>query len=152
MVAELTGCRELNELLPELQATMPAEAYSRLKRELIVEMADIAARLHSASVFHKDLYLCHFFLDRNLKSSPGRRLTLIDLHRLAEHRILGFRWRWKDLGQLLYSTFGIDGIDDRDRLRFWRHYRKLTALPLADWQKRRVIEKAARYRKHNGDA
>ncbi|MDB5349750.1 MAG: rfaP 1 [Planctomycetota bacterium] len=149
MVAELTGCRELNEVWPGLRATMTEDAFARLKRELIVEMAGIAARLHAASVFHKDLYLCHFFLDTTLQSPLGGRLTLIDLHRLAEHRLLGFRWRWKDLGQLLYSSYEVAGIDDRDRLRFWRHYREATALPFAGWQMRRVIAKAERYRKHN---
>jgi heptose I phosphotransferase len=150
MIAELTGCRELNEILPDLSGTMAPDDFARLKRELVAEMARIAARLHGAKVYHKDLYLCHFFLDVSGQSATGDRLTLIDLHRLAEHRITGFRWRWKDLGQLLYSTFDVPGIDDRDRHRFWLHYRKATGLPFARWQRRRVIAKAARYRSHNG--
>lgn len=148
MVAELDGARELNEVLPQLQRTMNPDAFSRLKRELIVEMADIASRLHGANAFHKDFYLCHFFLDSAIPA-PGRRLTLIDLHRLARHRLTGFRWRWKDLGQLLYSTFDVDGIDDRDRARFWLHYRRNTRPRFARWQRRRVVAKADLYRKHN---
>ncbi len=150
MVAELTGSRELNEALPGLFASMSSDDFARLKRELIVEMATISARLHRGRVYHKDLYLCHFFLAMSLPE-PGSRLTLIDLHRLAEHRLTGFRWRWKDLAQLLYSTIGVDGIDDRDRLRFWMHYRRETALPFPRWQRRRVMAKAARYAKHNGE-
>ena len=50
--------------------------------------------------------------------------SLIDLHRLGEHRSWPDRWRWKDLGQLLFSTDGVAGIDDRDVLRFWKHYRQ----------------------------
>ena len=149
MVAELAGSRELNEVLPGLYQTMAAEDFARLKRELIAEMAGIAARLHRAHAYHKDLYLCHFFLDSTTQE-PGRRLTLIDLHRLAEHRLTGFRWRWKDLAQLLYSTLGVEGIDDRDRLRFWKHYRRATRLPLARWQRTRVVAKCERYTKHNG--
>ncbi len=149
MIAELRGCRELNEILPEIAATTPPEDFSRFKREAIAEMARIVARLHNARTFHKDLYLCHFFLDFSPTAQRGSRFTLIDLHRLAEHRITAFRWRWKDLGQLLYSTFGVEGIDDRDRLRFWLAYRKATKLPLARWQRLRVIGKAARYDRHN---
>lgn len=151
MVAELSGSRELNEVLPGLSESMPPDEFARLKRELIAEMAEISARLHKGRVYHKDLYLCHFFLDMSIPEK-GRRLTVIDLHRLAEHRLTGFRWRWKDLGQLLYSTFGVDGVDDRDRLRFWMHYRKATRLPFARWQRKCVIAKADRYAKHNGGA
>ena len=54
--------------------------------------------------------------------------------------------RWKDLGQLLYSTEGVAGIDDRDRLRFWSSYRRALALPRHRWHLRMVQLKAARYR------
>lgn len=149
MVAELTGCRELNELLPDLKSALSDEEFARLKRELIVEMAEITARLHRASMFHKDLYLCHFFLGESLQERPGNRLTLIDLHRLARHPLTGVRWRWKDLGQLLYSTDALACIDDRDRLRFWMHYRKRMSLRHPEAERRAVIAKAGRYRRHN---
>ena len=74
--------------------------------------------------------------------SSGRprpiRIVLIDLHRLKVHRLWPDWWRWKDLGQLLFSTYGVAGIDDRDRLRFWRSYRKRLRLPFARWQGRLV--------------
>jgi heptose I phosphotransferase len=147
MVAELVGQRELNEVLPGLADRLPAGEFARLKRSLILEMAGIAARLHNARVFHKDFYLCHFFLDPD--ASPGRRLTVIDLHRLGRHRLTSPRWRWKDLGQLLYSTLGVAGIDDRDRLRFWMHYRRGAALRWPRWQLRAIRLKAERYLAHN---
>jgi heptose I phosphotransferase len=50
---------------------------------------------------------------------------------------------------LLYSTIGMDGIDDRDRLRFWMHYRKRTGLKRPDAERRAVIAKAGRYLRHN---
>jgi len=149
MVAELTGCRELNELLPGLKERLHEDQFNRLKRELIVEMAEITARLHRRALFHKDLYLCHFFFDESATGHAGKRLTLIDLHRLARHRWTAFRWRWKDLGQLLYSTFGIDGIDDRDRLRFWMHYRRRMPLKHPETERRAVLAKAGRYLQHN---
>jgi heptose I phosphotransferase len=148
MVAELVGCEALNEILPRLRERMSSDGFARLKRELVIEMAGITAKLHSAQVFHKDLYLCHFFLDPSLRASRGR-LSLIDLHRLGEHRWTAPRWRWKDLGQLLFSTYDVSGIDDRDRLRFWRHYRKTAPLRFPRFQAQRIRAKAGRYVAHN---
>ncbi len=149
MVAELVGHAPLHEAIPELAATLDPARFGRLKRALVIEMAGVAAKLHAAHAFHKDLYLCHFFLDRSPGSIDGRRLCLIDLHRLAVHRWTAPRWRWKDLGQLLYSTHGVPGIDDRDRLRFWKHYRGRSPIFLPSVQLRLVKAKAARYLAHN---
>jgi lipopolysaccharide kinase (Kdo/WaaP) family protein len=149
MVEELVGCLELNEALPDLKRSLDPQRFAALKRELASEMARIASTLHLARVFHKDFYLCHFFLDMSEVDRSGCRLILIDFHRLGKHRLWGARWRWKDLAQLLYSTFGVEGIDDRDRLRFWKHYRRLTGQRLAKWQLRVVRFKAGRYFAHN---
>lgn len=149
LVAELTGCEALNEVLPGLAESLEPATFAALKRALIVEMADITAMLHQAKAFHKDLYLCHFYLDLSRLSASGPKLALIDLHRMAEHRWYPDRWRWKDLGQLLYSTHGVAGIDDRDRLRFWAHYRRRLALRRPRWHRRMVQLKAARYLAHN---
>jgi heptose I phosphotransferase len=150
MVAELTGCEEGHLAVPELHRRLDPAAFARLKRELTVELAGIVARLHGASLFHKDLYLCHVFLDPALPDPAGRRLTLIDLHRLGRHRLTAPRWRWKDLGGLLFSTYGVAGIDGRDRLRFWKHYRRAMGLRFPEAERRAVVAKAARYARHNG--
>jgi hypothetical protein len=154
MVAELTGCEELNVALPRLAAELDQATFGALKRRVIAEMARISASLHQARVFHKDLYLCHFYLDcERLRRDPlDARLIVIDLHRLGEHRLWPDRWRWKDLGQLLYSTEGVAGIDDRDILRFWKYYRRQVAIRLPRWQARMIRMKAARYLGHNRPA
>lgn len=149
MVAELIGHTPLHEALPELAVALDPPTFARLKRTIVAEMAEVAAKLHAAHAFHKDLYLCHFFLDRRPDPAPDRRLCLIDLHRLAVHRWTAIRWRWKDLGQLLYSTHGVDGIDDRDRLRFWKHYRRRSRMHWPKAQARIIRAKAARYLAHN---
>jgi heptose I phosphotransferase len=146
MVEELTGSLPLHEAIPWLAARRGPAEFGKMKRALAREVAGIAATLHNAGVFHKDLYLCHFFLD---VSRPGGGLALIDLHRLARHRVWADRWRWKDLGQLLFSTHGVAGLTSRDALRFWAHYRRLTALRRPRWHARMVIWKAARYLRHN---
>jgi len=150
-VAELTESRELNEALPELKRSLNAEAFEALKRRIIREMARISATMHNAGVFHKDLYLCHFFLNLSKIDRDPRdvELTLIDLHRLGEHRFWADRWRWKDLGQLLFSIEGVPGATLRDALRFWKHYRNLTDLRRPGWQARMIRLKAARYSSHN---
>lgn len=63
MVAELTGCEALHEALPKLAARLDPREFAAFKRRVIAEMARITATLHAARQFHKDLYLCHFFLD-----------------------------------------------------------------------------------------
>jgi heptose I phosphotransferase len=151
LVAELTGCQELNVAIPELAAELEPACFERVKRRIINEMARITATLHRARIFHKDLYLCHFYLDRDrLRANPTDvRLVLIDLHRLGEHRLWPDRWRWKDLGQLCFSTWGVSGITERDIARFWWHYRRQVGLPWARWQARMVRMKASRYLDHN---
>jgi heptose I phosphotransferase len=151
MIAELTGCEAVNELLPRLAAELDPQAFLTLKRRLIVRMARITATLHAARAFHKDLYLCHFFLDTDHLGFDGcpLRLSLIDLHRLTVHKTWPDWWRWKDLGQLLFSTYGVDGITDRDRLRFWRIYRRKVGIGRPRWHERMVRIRAARYLEHN---
>jgi heptose I phosphotransferase len=151
MVAELTGSQELNIAIPLLARELKPTAFATLKRRLIAEMARTIATLHAACVFHKDLYLCHIYLDveRSKHDPADVRLVLIDLHRLAEHRLWPDRWRWKDLGQLLYSTKGVAGIDERDISRFWKHYRRRVRLHWPRWQARMVQNKAAAYLVHN---
>jgi heptose I phosphotransferase len=146
IIEELTGSLPLHEAIPWLAARQGTVEFEAMKRGLAREVARIAATLHNAGVFHKDLYLCHFFLD---VSRPGGGLTLIDLHRLARHRLWAGRWRRKDLGQLLFSTEGVAGLTRRDALRFWAHYRRLTGLRRPRWQARMVMWKAARYSRHN---
>jgi heptose I phosphotransferase len=151
MLAELSGCEEVNQALPRLASQLDAHAFLVLKRRLVGEMARITATLHAARAFHKDLYLCHFFLDHDRLGLDGRpfRLSLIDLHRLAEHKIWPNWWRWKDLGQLLFSTYGVSGITDRDRLRFWTIYRRRVGIRRQRWHARMVRLRAARYQEHN---
>jgi heptose I phosphotransferase len=151
MLAELTGRQAVNELLPLWADRIDPAQFAALKRRLIVEMARITATLHTARVFHKDLYLCHFFVDPDSGCvAAGRpRVTLIDLHRLREHRLWPDWWRWKDLGQLLFSTYGVKGITDRDRRRFWKHYCRQAGVRRRWRHERMMVLRAARYRQHN---
>jgi heptose I phosphotransferase len=151
MVAELSGCSPLNESLPELKGRLDARAFATLKRQVIAEMARITATLHAARVFHKDLYLCHFFHSAITEQSGTipPRVVLIDLHRLEKHRFCSDWWRWKDLGQLLFSTDEVAGITPVDRLRFWKLYCRRLGIKWPGWHAQMVRLRAARYREHN---
>lgn len=146
MVEELTGFLPLHEAIPEMSRRLEPEAFDRWKRRLITAMAALTARLHGAKTFHKDLYLCHYYIDCERADSP---LYLIDLHRLATHRVSSAWWRWKDLAQLLFSTVDVEGINESDCLRFWAFYRRQMQLHAPRWELRMIRARAARYLSHN---
>jgi heptose I phosphotransferase len=155
-VEELAGMVPLNEAIPIALARLPAAAFARWKLGLIAEMARLARELHRRRAFHKDLYLCHFYLpaadcDREVSDFRGR-VHMIDFHRLGRHRLGWAYFVVKDLAQLLYSTDGVAGITARDRVRFWRLYRAgewggVTTPP--GWLGAVVMVKWRRYRRHN---
>jgi heptose I phosphotransferase len=156
MVADLVDSQPLHEAIPALRFQLDPVTFGAWKRAVIGAVAAITATLHRACLFHKDFYLCHFFVDtqRSERAAAGTTpgalgLTLIDLHRLGHHPLRAGRWRRKDLGQLLFSTYGVAGIDDRDRLRFWIHYRRAAGLQRPRGQVRSIVFKAARYQAHN---
>ena len=119
---------------------------------MAAELARLTNILHRQKHFHKDLYLCHFYIPESFtRTMPAwtDQVFMIDFHRLGAHPWTWPVWQVKDLAELLYSS-EIDGVGARDRLRFWRHYLKkqppgnttglLRMLILAKWR---------RYRAHN---
>lgn len=153
-VEELAGMVPLSEAIPLAALRQDATAFRRWKRALVAEMARLTRMLHDRRCFHKDLYLCHFFIAReDTRGVPAEgwrgRVHLIDLHRLAHHPRNWRVWQTKDLAQLLYSS-EIVGVDARDRLAFWRAYHGVAASqPRASWLRRFVLFKWRRYRHHN---
>ncbi len=154
-VEELTGMLALHEAIPLAYRRLAPEVFAIWKRGLIREIARLSRELHRQRLFHKDLYLCHFYIaEADTHSIPTEwraRVTMIDFHRLGRHRL---GWQWyvsKDLAQLLYSS-DEPGIDAKDRLRFWKFYRAGdwgTAARPPSRLRRVVIWKWRRYRRHN---
>jgi heptose I phosphotransferase len=110
--------------VPAAAARFDAKTFRRWKHGLTHEMARLTRELHRRRRFHKDLYLCHFYIhEADTESEPAwwGRVRLIDLHRLGHHPWTWPWWTMKDLAQLLYSS-EVSGVDVRDRLRFWRAY------------------------------
>jgi hypothetical protein len=153
-VEELHGMLPLHEAVPLASRALDARTFARWKRGLTAELARLARELHRRKVFHKDLYFCHFYIPesftRAIPASWTNNVWMIDLHRLARHRVAAAWWQVKDLAQLMFSS-EVAGVTARDRLRFWKLYRKswpnekcprAWLLPLVRW-------KWQLYRRHN---
>ena len=135
MIQEIPDATSLEEKLPPCLTDF-SPAMARRRRAFIRQVADFVRRFHGTGCRHRDLYICHLFLDKNEK------LHLIDLHRVFKPALLGQRFRIKDIAQLYYSAPG-RFISRADRLRFYLHYRQKNKLTL--WDKyfiKQVIRKA----------
>jgi heptose I phosphotransferase len=150
-VKELAGMVPLHRAIPTAATRLDASSFRRWKRGLAEEMAAVARAFHCRRRFHKDFYLCHFFIPEadtiRLPAWAGR-VWLIDLHRLQHHPVTALWWQAKDLGQLLFSS-EVDGITPRDRLHFWRAYLGRKRPGLLSRVLARVIRlRAWTYRRH----
>jgi hypothetical protein len=113
------------------------------KKRFILKLADFIRRFHNTGYRHRDLYLCHIFL------SEKETLYLIDLHRTFKPKLLGKRYKVKDLAQLHYSS-PADKITLSDRIRFYLAYTQKKKLSFADKNFIRVIHsKTQRIARHD---
>lgn len=151
-VEELHDMLPLHEAIPLAASQLDAKTFAKWKRSLIKEIARLARLLHQKKYFHKDLYLCHFYIARtDTLTIPDwhNRVYLIDLHRLAHHRVASWIWQSKDLAQLLYSS-ELDEITAKDRQRFWHYYfGEEESSTRKKWLKRLTLYRWRRYRRHN---
>lgn len=153
-IKELAGMMALHQAIPLAYSIMPAAQFNSWKQQVFLQMAHTARRLHSLHRYHKDLYLCHFYVNtpQTHEVLPGE-LTLIDFHRLAHHRWFTWRWQVKDLAQLIYSTWGVAGITDDDRDYLFHAYTGNKSLSQSTrWLYQATMLKARRYAHHNGIA
>jgi heptose I phosphotransferase len=150
-VEELTGMIGLHQAIPLAAARLDPTAFAHWKRGLAVAVAQLTRELHNQRYFHKDLYLCHFYIpatDTEHVQDWTGRLHLIDLHRFRRHRWTWPHWLAKDLGQLLYSS-EITGVSARDRLRFWSAYLGYGQGRGPAWLRWVIAIKWRLYRRHN---
>ena len=152
-VEELHDMLPLHEAVPLAFERLDAVTFARWKRGLIAELARLARELHRRRAFHKDLYFCHFYIaradTRRVPESWLNRAVMIDLHRLARHRLTATWWLVKDLAQLLYSS-DVPGVTVRDRVRFWKLYRQnWPGKPPGEWLTRFIRTKADIYHRNH---
>ena len=97
-----------------------------VKRRLLEAVADVAARMHGAGVFHRDFYLSHLLADAGKLADGDIELAVIDLHRAVVGA--GARdARIRDLAALCYSAEAVP-LARTDLARFVRSY---TGIPPA---------------------
>ncbi len=96
-----------------------------LKRALIDEVAQIGHTMHGQGINHRDFYINHFLINRDLIRNwqPGQPipLNLIDLHRVQHRPKVPHRWLLKDLASLLFSAMDA-GLTSADYARYLRIY------------------------------
>ena len=133
------GCRGKNPawlqsfvITEALENTVSLEDYCRhwrtappapkLKRALIRRVAEMTRAMHENGINHRDLYICHFLLEKEFDSIDLFHLYVIDLHRVQIRKKTPIRWRIKDIAALYFSSLDI-GLTQRDLVRFIKYYR-----------------------------
>ncbi|HZZ44941.1 MAG TPA: lipopolysaccharide kinase InaA family protein [Tepidisphaeraceae bacterium] len=106
----------VSEDLAGYQAADKAVSEGLQIQQLTPGLAEMVGKLHRAGLHHRDLYLCHFFVN------AGLELRLIDAGRVKKlpGKLTAWRWVVKDLAQLLHSMREI-GISDAV---FWDYLEK----------------------------
>jgi heptose I phosphotransferase len=105
-------------------ATNPPDA--DFKHRIIVAMAELAARMHGAGLCHRDFYLCHLVLKKEVLAQGQLDLILIDLHRMLMHESSYGKAAMKDIAGLIFSAMDC-GFTDDDWALFKQHYLPQTA-------------------------
>jgi hypothetical protein len=109
-------------------------------------LAGFVAGFHRAGYVHRDLYLCHVFVEL---PGPEPVFRLIDLARMIKPRFRYRRWLVKDLASLNYST-PPSAATASDRLRFLKAYLGVRRLGPADRRlARQIAAKTRRIARHD---
>jgi len=135
ILEDLVGFRAADKLIAQ------GFAFERL----LESTAALAARLHSAGLHHRDLYLCHFFV----KPAPSLDVRLIDAARVKPLPRWPFRNRWivKDLAQFWYSA-RLLGTSDAQRMAWLEAYGRIAQIEAHRWRSS-IERKVARIRRHH---
>jgi heptose I phosphotransferase len=122
-------------------AKAPAAA-PRLRQELTRRLGRFISAFHQTGLCHRDLYLCHVFVELDAAGRRPPAFSLIDLARTHAPRWRRMRWLLKDLSQLDSSGRQI-GATRSDRLRFLLAYLSLQrGAARARWYAARILRRS----------
>jgi heptose I phosphotransferase len=114
----------------------------RARHDLAVRLGRFIAAFHGTGLCHRDLYLCHVFVDLDSAARWPPALAVIDLARTHAPRWRRMRWVIKDLAQLDASGRQV-GAARSDRYRTLLAYLGLQRKsPRARWYARRIVRKS----------
>jgi len=141
IVEDLAGFRPGDKLLEAGEASF---------NDVLTPTADLAAKLHSSGLHHRDLYLCHFFVKTD-EAGARPDLRLIDCARVKRlpSFLTRFRWVVKDLSQFWYSTLKHPDITDAQRDVWLRRYAGQAGIEHFDRLRRRVLRKVDWIARHD---
>jgi hypothetical protein len=115
--------------------------------DVLEPTADMAAKLHDASLHHRDLYLCHFFARTEEGTVP--ELALIDAARVKPlPRWFATRWVVKDLAQFWYSTTKLP-VTDAQRDAWLARYAERRKLASTASLRRAIVRKSDWIARHD---
>ena len=112
---DLTGFRPADKLIAEGGASFES---------LLGRTAEMAARLHNAGLHHRDLYLCHFFVEADADGVTEMRLIDAARVRRLPRFLARRRWIVKDLAQFWYSTESL-AVSEEQRERWLTRYSEM---------------------------
>jgi UDP-glucose:(heptosyl)LPS alpha-1,3-glucosyltransferase/heptose I phosphotransferase len=118
MTEDLGEIVSLEELCADWLMTPPDATYMQ---EVIIEVAELAAKLHQAGLCHRDFYLCHFVMKQEEVRQGIRKLYLIDLHRMLQRQSPNGQAVMKDIAGLYFSAMDC-GLTASDLALFKQHY------------------------------
>jgi UDP-glucose:(heptosyl)LPS alpha-1,3-glucosyltransferase/heptose I phosphotransferase len=140
------------------KAPLEAAQNKASRPAILKHLGQLAAKLHSAGLCHRDFYLCHFVLKKTEFESGYLNLHLIDLHRMLQGQNPNGDAVMKDVAGLYFSMQQIGlGAEDWTVLKqyylsqsdgFWTQVEARAANLLAKFnsekfQKRLSDEKSA---------
>tara|TARA_B100001146_G_C16186997_1_gene437328 strand:+ start:1594 stop:2475 length:882 start_codon:yes stop_codon:yes gene_type:complete len=105
----------LEDLTLEWKRKPPSKA---MRDSVLRNVAELCKRMHLEGINHRDLYLCHFHVN---KDNPSKETYLIDLHRAQLRKHLPNRWIVKDIGGLLHSAIDLN-FSKRHFYQFFKIY------------------------------
>jgi UDP-glucose:(heptosyl)LPS alpha-1,3-glucosyltransferase len=143
MTEDLGDIISLEELCADWHQQPPTETF---KKQLIVAVAKLAAKLHGEGLCHRDFYLCHFVIRESSLASQTMELILIDLHRMLMGQSSHGTAVMKDIAGLYFSAMDC-GLNEQDIALFKAHY-----LPQSEAFWAQVCKRSHRlYAKFNSD-
>jgi heptose I phosphotransferase len=110
MTEDLGDIDSLEDVCADWQENPPDAAF---KRKIIIAMAQLAAKLHSAGLCHRDFYLCHIVLKKAELAQGEIKYYLLDLHRMLNGQQPNSSAVMKDIAGLVFSMrdFGFNAKD-----------------------------------------